>query len=417
MRSRRSLAGLCTAALVMSNFSTVPAFAQDPPATGSTQQVLAAADNAVILAGQQVPLDSVDTDAAGGELTNADATVVISDGGVSIQLSEADSLTIAIDGAAQVIGTEQGAAVLPSELEGLAHKVEVVEGGTARILAVADETYSDSPVHEYSYSVTLPEGAEIVEFAEGTIGIVQPLSEAAAVAPADDAGLAAVLGDLTGVDPLDLSENEAPAEVVGADGDEVGAENVLVTVFQQPWAVDAEGTPLPTELSVEDGRIVQTVDTTAAVFPVVSDPLPIVGIVLGAAARALAPHVIRAFATQAIRVGAAATTRGGYATFARFKAAVGSPRAGYQWHHIVEQSTIRNRGFNALWIHNRNNLVQIPTAVHQRCVNSWMARNGVRAFGVSAARNQTMRSWVQGQSFSIQHRIGVALLRHCGVMI
>ena len=75
------------------------------------------------------------------------------------------------------------------------------------------------------------------------------------------------------------------------------------------------------------------------------------------------------------------------------------------------------RGWDPRAIHNRNNLVQIPTQVHQRCVNSWMARKGVRSFGVNASSSQTMRQWVHAQGFSKQHQIGVNLLRHCGVRI
>lgn len=58
-----------------------------------------------------------------------------------------------------------------------------------------------------------------------------------------------------------------------------------------------------------------------------------------------------------------------------------------------------------------------PSQVHQRCINSWMARKGVRQFGAYASSSQTMSQWVQKQSFSTQHRIGVNLLRHCGVHI
>ncbi|GAA4391656.1 hypothetical protein GCM10023153_09920 [Ornithinibacter aureus] len=67
--------------------------------------------------------------------------------------------------------------------------------------------------------------------------------------------------------------------------------------------------------------------------------------------------------------------------------------------------------------HNPRNLVQIPTQVHQKCLNSWMARKGVREFGVAASSSQTMRQWVGQQSYSVQHRIGVDLLRRCGVNI
>jgi hypothetical protein len=78
---------------------------------------------------------------------------------------------------------------------------------------------------------------------------------------------------------------------------------------------------------------------------------------------------------------------------------------------------VKRRGALLGAIHHRNNLIQIPTGVHQRCINSWMARKGVRSFGAAASSSQTMRTWVHQQTFSTQHRIGVALLRHCGVQI
>jgi len=226
-----------------------------------------------------------------------------------------------------------------------------------------------------------------------------------------------VLPDASEVDQVDLAEHMPSADVLGEGSEGLSDGQVVVGVFQAPWAVDAAGQELPTSFDIDNGDLVQVVDTANADFPVVSDPLPLIGIALVGVARILAPHAIRAFATQTIRAGAAYTTRGGYASFARFKTAVGSPRPNYQWHHIVEQSNIAKRGWDAAAIHNRANLVQIPKAVHQKCVNSWMSKKGVRAFGASASSSQTMRSWVHGQSYSKQHSIGVALLRHCGLNI
>ncbi|WP_460703119.1 hypothetical protein [Luteococcus sediminum] len=335
-----------------------------------------------------------------------------------MSLGDDSSLTVEIsDAVGDPRLDESGSALVQSEREGLMHVVEPVEGDVARILNVAEQSYSDSPLHEYAYKVTLPEGIDVVTLTDGTLAMVRDAEPGLGEAEAAEV-LAATLPESALVDQAELAENEAPAEVLGDSSPDVPDGKVVVGGFQKPWAVDAAGNPLPTELTVDSaGVVVQHVDTTGAVFPVVSDPLPIIAIALGAAARALAPHVARAFVTQAIRVGASATTRGGFASFARFKAAAGAPRAGYQWHHIVEQSTIAKRGFNPYWIHNRNNMVQIPRAVHQKCVNSWMARKGVRSFGAKAASNQTMRQWVQGQSFSTQHRVGVNLLRHCGVKI
>lgn len=107
--------------------------------------------------------------------------------------------------------------------------------------------------------------------------------------------------------------------------------------------------------------------------------------------------------------------KGGYKTFAAFKKDIaGSTPKGNQWHHIVEQSNISKRGWDARWVHNRNNLVSIPKEVHQKCVNSWMAKKNVSKFGIKSGTN-TMRQTVHKLSFSKQHEIGIALLKHCGV--
>ncbi|MCD5317153.1 hypothetical protein, partial [Kineosporia babensis] len=82
----------------------------------------------------------------------------------------------------------------------------------------------------------------------------------------------------------------------------------------------------------------------------------------------------------------------------------------------VEQSTIAKRGWDARAIHNPQNLIQIPTRVHQACINSWMAKKNVTMFGVTS-KSLTMRAWTHNQSFSKQHEIGIRLLRHCGVNI
>ncbi len=54
-----------------------------------------------------------------------------------------------------------------------------------------------------------------------------------------------------------------------------------LTILATPWAVDANGQQrLPTEFVYDDGVLTRVVDTTDAAFPVVSDPLPLVGIAL-----------------------------------------------------------------------------------------------------------------------------------------
>lgn len=53
-----------------------------------------------------------------------------------------------------------------------------------------------------------------------------------------------------------------------------GPDGVLVGTFDQPWAVDSEGIPVPTSYEVADGLIVQHVAHDGSfTYPVVADPL------------------------------------------------------------------------------------------------------------------------------------------------
>lgn len=54
-------------------------------------------------------------------------------------------------------------------------------------------------------------------------------------------------------------------------GESKSDEKVLM-VMDAPWAVDANGVKLPTAFEVDGTRIVQTIDTAGATFPVVADP-------------------------------------------------------------------------------------------------------------------------------------------------
>jgi hypothetical protein len=418
-RFTKWVAGSATAALVLTA-GGMSAYAGEAAVDASAEEVLQVTSAAVSAANQDIALETFVPASEG--FAAVDGSVEVVGGTVKAAVGAGTEITLQlpVDPAAQPEVTSEGTLVFPGQSPDLHTEVQNVEGGAARVLTVAQESYSDTPVHQYSYGVGLPEGARLLKLPTGEIAISQDTSKvvddvtAAEVAAVE---LTSVLPNPAEVNAEELAAGSAPAEVIGAAIDGVPATEAIVGVFQAPWAVDAVGNSLPTRLEVQGQELVQVVDTSAAVFPVVSDPLPLVAIALAAAARALAPHAIRAFATQTIRAGAAYTTRGGYWSFNAFKSAVGSPRANYQWHHIVEQSNIAKKGWDARAIHNSNNLVQIPTAVHQKCVNSWMARTGVRSFGVSAASSQTMRQWVHSQSFSKQHQIGVALLRHCGVLL
>lgn len=415
----RCVAGSAVAALALTA-GGVTAQVEEASTGTTAEEVLEATSAAAADAGQELALEAFVV--SGGGFAAADGSVEVVGATVKTAVGAGTEITLQlpVDPGAQPEVTSDGTLVYAGRSPHFHAEVQNLEDGSARVLTVAQESYSETTVHEYSYGVGLPEGARLLKLPTGEIAIVQETSKVADVVTAAEIAaveLESVLPDPAEVDADELAAGKAPTEVVGAASDGIPSAETIVSVFQKPWAVDAAGSALPTRLEVQGEGLVQVVDTSEAVFPVVSDPLPLVAIALGAIARALAPHAIRAFATQTIRAGAAYTTQGGYWTFNAFKSAVGSPRANYQWHHIVEQSNLFKKGWDARAIHNRNNLVQIPTGVHQKCINSWMARNGVRSFGASAASNQTMRQWVQSQSFSTQHQVGVALLRYCGVLI
>jgi hypothetical protein len=83
--------------------------------------------------------------------------------------------------------------------------------------------------------------------------------------------------------PLDLPAGATlVAESDGTYSIQAAAGTDLYT-FLPPWAVDANGQPLPTYYTIAGDVLVQHIDLTGAAFPVVADPFPIPGWAWGAA--------------------------------------------------------------------------------------------------------------------------------------
>lgn len=354
-------------------------------------------------------------DAEGG-ITYAEGTVTVAEG-TTVPLG----ISLPAEAATEALTTDSGTLVATGDEAPVSVEVQGFEDGSVRIQAVIEEA---APVQELGYELSLPAAAQLHQQPDGSIVVLAdpaaiPVLEAEAL-PEGQAATAELLPTAEEVDTaaVEAAVAEADAESAGDPVDTAPADTVVLAAMPAPWAVDAAGQSLPTEYRVEGDTVVQVVDTSDAVFPVVSDPffIPLIGIALGAAARALAPAAIRAFAATAIRGGMAYTTRGGFANFAAFKRAHGV-RSGYEWHHIVTQAAGRYKGYSNYAINHRNNLVQIPTRVHRNCVTAWMNSKGVKRFGANAASGQYMRDWVKQQGWQKQHQIGVALLRHCGVQL
>lgn len=387
-----------TLSLIATAIPTNPVYAQPLPA--AAEEVVSAALGGVKEANAGALDDDVLSMGADSEINDTSAHFSVESDQVVVP---GMSIGLPIDAGLSL--DDSGVAVGLDPDSGLGVAVVPVEGGGARIVSVADESFSETSQHEYSYKLDLAAGLEARQLSDGTIAIVDTSMRGSSAPPHS-------------LHPdVDLQAYElgmvAAAEGVGTDDPFIAAGDVVVGGFLSPWSVDADGRELATHFELQGDQLVQVVDTTGATFPVVSDPAPLIVIGLGLAARAFVSVASRAFVTTTIRAGAAMTTRGGFTSFQSFKTWAGSAKPNHQWHHIVEQSNTR---FPALAIHNPQNLIQIPTAIHQRCINSWMARKHAGTFlGIFFSGTNTVRSQVHNLSWQQQHRFGVELLRYCGV--
>ena len=85
---------------------------------------------------------------------------------------------------------------------------------------------------------------------------------------------------------------------------------------------------------------------------------------------------------------------------------LGSAGEGRSWHHIVEQRLADNGRFPPEWIHNTDNVINIPDILHQ-CINAEMSKIKPDTGGL------TVRQWLEPQSFEFQYDYGVELIEKC----
>ena len=81
-------------------------------------------------------------------------------------------------------------------------------------------------------------------------------------------------------------------------------------------------------------------------------------------------------AKYGVTTAASSITKGGGARFSSFnslKKSLGSAGKGKDWHHIVDQCQIKKSGFSKYWIHNSNNVVNIPKSVQRSIVRHSLA--------------------------------------------
>ena len=85
------------------------------------------------------------------------------------------------------------------------------------------------------------------------------------------------------------------------------------------------------------------------------------------------------------------------------------PAAGYQVHHIVEQSAAEKAGYTRAEIESPTNLARIPTMKHQE-INGWYATPNEQFGGL------TPRAYLSDKPWYVRQSVGLDALRDFGVL-
>jgi hypothetical protein len=86
-----------------------------------------------------------------------------------------------------------------------------------------------------------------------------------------------------------------------------------------------------------------------------------------------------------------------------------NPQAGYDIHHIVEQTPARKEGFSDEKIDGPDNLVRIPTLKHWQ-INAWFQTKNLDYGDISP------RDYLRGKGWEERRRVGIDALTRCGVL-
>lgn len=93
-------------------------------------------------------------------------------------------------------------------------------------------------------------------------------------------------------------------------------------------------------------------------------------------------------------------------TLVQLQNAVSEPAAGYDIHHIVEQTQAENEGYSRDLIDGRENLVRVPTLKHWE-ITGWYAREN-EGLGMKSPRE-----YLRGKSWDEKMTMGKkALVKH-----
>ncbi|MBO1751095.1 hypothetical protein J4G33_04685 [Actinotalea sp. BY-33] len=224
----------------------------------------------------QTALRLVETAAGTATSVSAPSTLTVApDGTITMAGAGGDTMRIDITADASDVEIVDGVVVA----SGVAAATELVTRATDAGVQVVAVLADESAPTDISFPLDLPDGAELVEQPDGSISILGPVQYDVALPGEEERVTDAaveIIGE--GVESLEDLDNltDEQIEQLAAIPDEV-TEPITVTEtiaeIAVPWAVDADGVPLPTYYSVEGSTVVQTVETTTdTAFPVVADP-------------------------------------------------------------------------------------------------------------------------------------------------
>lgn len=214
---------------------------------------------------------------AEGVLTSvASSTLEVApDGGIKTSLAGGGTLGMDFGASPSDVEVVDGAVVV----SGVAPSTDLVSRATDSGVQVVAVLADESAPTDIAFPLELPQGAELVEQADGSISILSPVDYEVALPGEEkrvaDAALEIIGDDITSLEELDFLSDEQIERLAAIPDEQTETITVTEAIAEiaTPWAVDANGSPLPTYYSIEGTSIVQTVETTAdTAFPVVADP-------------------------------------------------------------------------------------------------------------------------------------------------
>ena len=157
--------------------------------------------------------------------------------------------------------------------EGQSLVTSVTRGGLRNIFIL--DNFSSS--RELSFRYDLPEGTLFQQQSDGSI-IVATEVEKKIVLPAEqkrvENAVKAIVGDPNNIDYSQLTDSQIDqlAAIPDPKSITVKVQEKIATI-SAPWAVDAQGKPVPTHYELQGNKLTQVVDATKdTTFPVTADP-------------------------------------------------------------------------------------------------------------------------------------------------